>query len=573
MQTAKLMVLLGILAAATGCSGSGTAATTASTAVTAGAATDLRSKVVVNEAAYIPAMCWTKTEDTAGVVHNPCFSCHTASAEPNYNNDQALQQSYDFPEYARTNHWSNLFKDRSTQVADISDSDILAYIRASNYLGVDSSIKIASLLAKVPSGWDFNGNGVWDGYLPDSYLNFDAEGFDRKPNGDYTGWRAFAYYPFLGTFWPTNGSTDDVMIRLGEAFRKNSAGQFDLTVYKVNLAIVEAVVKRSNIAITAVNENLFGVDLDKSGSLGIATSITYDWAPLQGKQMSYVGLAGLQQAAGTVHLAAGLFPEGTEFLHSVRYIDVTATGGIALGARMKELRYAKKRSWYSYADLEMQANAAVKEKASFPDRLETYIGDVEQGIGNGQGWVYQGFIEDRDGNLRPQTYEETIFCMGCHGKLGVTSDGIFSFPRKLNAGSFQQGWYHWSQKGLSAVPEPILVTDSGSVREYSFYLLTNGAGDELRENLEVYNKFFDAAGSLQADMVSQLNNDVTVLLNPSSQRALLLDKAYRVLVKEQSFVYGRDAVVTPARNVHQSVSAGQSTKVMTPVNSYRAYQP
>ncbi len=67
----------------------------------------------------------------------------------------------------------------------------------------------------------------WSGYTPDCYFNFDDEGFDREYNGTYTGWRAFAYYPFLGTFWPTNGSTDDVLIRLSDSFRKKAGGEED----------------------------------------------------------------------------------------------------------------------------------------------------------------------------------------------------------------------------------------------------------------------------------------------------------------------------------------------------------
>lgn len=556
-----------------GCSGAGSSSGTVQPEkMTAGAAMDLRSTYMVNEAAYIPSMCWTKTEDAAGTIHNPCFSCHTRSVEPNYNNDQDLQLSYDFPEYARTNRWTNLFKSRETQVSAITDAEILAYIRQSNYLDGTGGIIPTALLQTVPKGWDFNGNGVWDGYMPDAYLNFDNEGFDRKPNGDYSGWRAFGYYPFLGTFWPTNGSTDDVMIRLGAAFRNNVSGNFDLTTYKVNLAIVEALLKRADVSIPAVDEVGFAVDLDKDGALGTATKIKYDWEPLKNKYMSFVGQAGLQQAAGTIHLAAGLFPEGTEFLHSVRYIDVTGTGDIALAPRMKELRYARKRSWYSYADLQMAANAVVKEKDMFPDRLETFVGDVEHGVSNGQGWVYQGFIEDSGGSLRPQSYEETVFCMGCHSALGNTSDGIFSFPRKFNSNGYQNGWHHWTQKGLAGVTEPMIETDNGTFKEYSFYLLTNGAGDELRENTEVYDKFFTPAGALKSDMTTQLQSDVTVLLNPSPARALLLDKAYRVIVAEQSFVYGRDANVTAATNVHTQLQPDQTTGVTTAVNVRRWYQ-
>jgi hypothetical protein len=47
----------------------------------------------------------------------------------------------------------------------------------------------------------------------------------------------------------------------------------------------------------------------------------------------------------------------------------------------------------------------------------------------------------------------------------------------------------------------------------------------------------------------------------SEQRALTLNKAYRVIVREQSFVDGRDATVTAAGNVHSSVEPGTATGI------------
>lgn len=560
---------LALLLLLAGCGGDGSSGGTVAPAkLTAGAAMDLHSKNMVNEAAYIPSMCWTKTEGSNNVIHNPCFTCHTKSTEPNYANDDDLQLSYDFPEYARTNRWTNLFKSRTAQVAAISDTEILSYVRKSNYLDGAKNIIPAALLKSVPRGWDFNGNGVWDGYAPDAYFNFDSEGFDKNPDGAYTGWRAFAYHPFPGASWSTNGSPGDVLIRLDAAFRNNASGKFDLTTYKVNLAIVEALIKRSDVPMAAVDEKSLGLDLDKNGVLGTATKIRYDWAPLEGRNMSFVGQAGQQQAAGAIHLAAGLFPEGTEFLQSVRYIDVSESGAVSLAPRMKELRYAKKRSWLTYPDLQIAAGAAIREKFDYPDRLEVFLGDVEHGLSNGQGWVYQGFIEDSGGELRPQTYEETVYCMGCHSALGITTDGTFSFSRKMDAGAYQNGWYHWSQKGQKGAIEPkVEIEGAGVYPEYSFYLMYNRAGDELRENSEVYEKFFTPAGAIKTDMIKQLNDDVTVLLNPTTQRALMLNKAYRTIVAEQSFIYGRDATVTPVTNVHKQVEFNQSTKIAKAVNT------
>ena len=61
-------------------------------------------------------------------------------------------------------------------------------------------------------------------------------------------------------------------------------------------------------------------------------------------------------------------------------------------------------------------------------------------------------------------------------------------------------------------------------------------------------RWFDAKGEVRADLVQ--GKSVYELIAPSPARALRLNKAYRVIVQEQSFVYGRDATVRPPKNVH-----------------------
>jgi hypothetical protein len=523
---------------------------------------NLKSKVLSNEVAYIPPQCYTKTIDSENNVHNPCFTCHQESLPPNYNNDADLQESYAFPEYALTNHWSNLFKDRSQAVAAISDAEILAYIRTDNYQDKKGHIILADTLQMVPTVYDVNQNGRWDGFIPDCYFNFDAQGFDQNNAGEYTGWRAFAYYPFPGTFWPANGSTDDVLIRLPPPFQQNENGEFDLSVYKLNLAIVEALIKRENVAISKTDERLYGVDLDQDGDLASATEIVYHWAPLEGRQMRYVGKAKQALEAGEQYLAGGLFPLGTEFLHSVRYIDLDEGNQIKMAARMKELRYARKTSWRSYSQHQNFALSEIKEADAFPDRLDHIIGNLEEGVSNQFGWILQGFIEDQKGDLRPQTYEEHVFCVGCHSTLGATTDGMFAFPRKLPGADT---WSHWSQKGLKNIPEPLRKDGE---YEYSFYLEHNGAGDEFRANTEIISNFFDENGLLKADKISALHQDISLLLWPSPARALQLNKAYRVIVQEQSFKAGRDATVIPPENVHQKVFEEQTTGIEQLLNGF-----
>ncbi|QBZ82887.1 hypothetical protein GHNINEIG_00926 [Hydrogenovibrio crunogenus] len=523
----------------------------------------LSNQIHNNKAAYIPAQCYTKTRNKRGQVHNPCFSCHTVGQEPNYIDDSAFQMAYDFRTYSRTNRWTNLFKDRSAVVKAISDEDILKYVRSSNYFDEEGNIRLASLGKQVPSDWDVNQNKRWDGYVPDCFFNFDSEGFDVTPQGHDSGWRAFAYSPFLGTFWPTNGSADDVLIRLPESMRQTEAGLYSRIVYRLNLAIVEAMITRKNIAIPATDESVYQVDLNRNGVLDMATEVVYRWAPTKGQNMSYVGKAKQLQKKGRIHLAAGLYPEGTEFLHTVRYLNVNSDQKIELAPRVKELRYSYKQSWNNYSQLNSAAMGEVIEGDQFPDRLRTITGNSETGVINGLGWVYQGFIEDQSGHLRPQTYEESMSCIGCHSGLSVTADSSFAFSRKLGSSNFQAGWFHWSQKGLSGLKEPQWKDGRW---EYTQYLLENHSGNEFRNNEEVKNKFFDSKGILKPAEVETLHHDIAHLLEPSTERALTLNKAYKVIVEEQSYIYGREPHVLPLNDtVWDIIPDGETTGVEAPI--------
>jgi hypothetical protein len=517
-----------------------------------------------NPTAFIPPQCYTKTRDAAGVVHNPCFTCHVRGRTPNAVNDEDLQLSYAFPGPALANPWINLFEDRTARVNAISDAEILAYVRNSNYLEPDGSLRLAERLQQPPTGWDVNGNGVWDGYRPDAYFHFDAEGYDLAPDASRTGWRAFAYLPLPGSFSPASGSTDDVLIRLPTPYRQDARGNTDWTAYRVNLAVVEALITRADVAIDPVDETRYGVDLDKDGALGIASRVTFDWAPLQGRDMSYVGAAKALQQAGEAPLAAGLYPVGTEFVHTVRYVDIDdSTGEALLAPRLKELRYTKKTAWQTYADLEDAALEELKEDHDFPDRIPIFDGDAETGLANGAGWRLQAFVEDRSGELRPQSFEETVFCVGCHGGIGATDDSTFAFPRKLHAATAPaRGWFHWSQRPLRGLPDPLRADGS---HEYARYLSENGAGDEFRANLDIIKAFFAASGEPDAAALARLREDVAALLYPTRQRALELDKAYRTIVLDQDFIHGRDALPTPVTTVQRIVEQDQPTGIETPV--------
>ncbi|UPT78092.1 hypothetical protein MN086_02855 [Sulfurovum sp. XGS-02] len=514
-------------------------------------------EIMNTRGSYITSMCYTKTIDqTTNTVFNPCYSCHTKGKIPNYYNDTNLQMEYNFPAEVMKNPFMNLFKDRSTKVAFMTDSATLAYVRQSNYLNHEGEILPTQELPIE-----------WKGYRPDCYFHFDDDGFDKDPEGKYTGWRAFRYYPFLGTFWPTNGSTDDVLIRLDTIFRQDEKNTFSKKIYSLNLAIVEALIKQKEIVLpSTIDEKVYGVDLNSNGLLDTAFSIS----PMV---ESYVGLAKLYLGENKVHLAQGLFPENTEFLHSVRYIDWDDDKEqIALSARMKELRYAKKYAWKRYGEIERAAQSEFLEALALDNSTATmafFKGNYEEGLRNEIGWVYQGFIENKSGILRPQTHEETIACMGCHSHLGATTDSTFAFARKFEGSKKDEndyGWNHWSQKGLDGVKEPLVeYLNDGKQYEYSFYLQNNHSANEFRDNDEVQRKFFDANGSIKKDILKALNDDITLLLFPSKERALSLNKGYKAIVEEQSYIYGRDTHIKPLKHLYKVIKEGQVTGIKKPI--------
>ena len=524
------------------------------------------SRQLPNPVAYIPPQCYTRTSDGPGTpAHNPCYVCHVRSRPPNFVDDVQLQLVWSLPPAARNNPWTNLFSPAVARAVPRSDEEILAYVRKSNYFDDEGHIALAEALRAVPAAWDDDHDGRWAGFVPDVWYRFDDRGFDHRPDGSADGWRAYAYDPFPGTFFPTNGSMGDVLIRLDPVMRQDAAGREDLGVYAVNLAIVEALAKRADVAIDPTDEKILGVDLDLDGALGRATRVAFDGGDGTGAtRMRYVGRARDERS---FPIAPGLLPLRTELFHSVRYLDVAEGGGVRMAARMKELRYAKKVRWLGYTALRAKVAAETIEQRDAHDGTIQIYSELERGVANGAGWILQGFIEDRDGALRPQTFEESVFCVGCHGGIGVTTDSVFSLPRKLasRAGSRvpQDGWFHGSQHDLHGLPEP---RGRDGRYEYTRYLAENGAGDELRENAEVIARFFDAQGALRPDAVARLHSDISTLLVPSPERALALDRAYRAVVDEQSFDRGRDAVLKPAQHVHPRPPLQEKTGIPTAID-------
>jgi hypothetical protein len=244
----------------------------------------------------------------------------------------------------------------------------------------------------------------------------------------------------------------------------------------------------------------------------------------------------------------------------VRYLDVDGER-VRMAARMKELRYMRKIRWRTYSDLDLAAKAEMREKAQKPDRLKLVLGDAERGIATGTGWRMQAFIEDVGGDLRPQTVEETTACIGCHGGVGATVDSTFSFARKLGESTFASGWYPMDRRGTAGIPERRRADGRG---EYAVWLEQVGGGDDFRTNTEVEQTFFGAGGKLKPEMARALAKDISVLIIPSKERALALDRAYLALVRAQSFDKGRD-VVLGAPHVRERVLQDEPTGIVEPV--------
>ena len=470
-------------------------------------------RTVYNREAIIPPQCYTRTEGS----FNPCYVCHQDAIKDRENvmNDGELQSAYSFSEMGMTNHWKNLFEDRTDRVAQISDADILAYIRQDNYSELPARLKQANFKGWIP---DLQG-------LQLGPKAFDEQGFAK----DGSHWVAYNYKPLPSTFWPTNGSTDDVMIRLPRRYRIDTNGSYSPDIYKANLAILEANIKGvGEIGSLPIDERVVGIDLNGDQTLNLIHHIS--------KVDQYVG------AASGDYMDAHLYPAHTEFFHTVRYVGISDQDEITVSTRMKEVRYMRKWQFYTKPVYARRYDLESFEKEA--GNLPGYHNLGHKGLDNGSGWAIQGFIEDKMGRLRASTYEENFFCIVCHSSIGATIDKTFSFARKVDGAN---GWGYINLKGMIDAP------NQGEQRgEIATYFERVGGGGEFRSNPEMLQRWFNPDGTVNQEKDSQAN-DVYDLITPSKQRALMLNKAYRVIVEDQDFIFGRDATVTPPKNVYHRV--------------------
>lgn len=472
------------------------------------------TETMYNREAPIPPQCYTDT----GGEHNPCYACHqnAVPGRENTMNDHDLQEAYSFSDAGLNNHWSNLFEDRSARVGQISDAEILDYIDQDNY-----SDLAARLTAAGFTGWKPDLANLAEGAAA-----FDEEGFAR----DGSWWVAFSYKPLPSTFWPTQGSTDDVMIRLPAEFYKKADGSVSRDVYKANLGILEANIKGyAKIGSWPIDEQAVGEDLNDDGQLTVVNEVSAN-------RPHYAG------AAHQTDLIPHVYPLNTEFLHTVRYVGVKPDGSIYNARHMKEVRYMKRRIQSRHFQLNhyYEEENLEKEQGSLP----SYKNFGHEGLSTNFGWNITGFLENKEGKLRWNTFEENAFCMGCHSTIGSTIDKTFSFPRKVDGAA---GWGYINLRGMPDAPNL-----GETLGEVATYLQRVGGGTEFRGNPELESRFYHADGSLNTVALASAN-DFYALATPSPERALLLNKAYKAIVEEQDFIFGRDASVTPPERVLESV--------------------
>ncbi|MDW7761340.1 MAG: hypothetical protein SCM96_11995 [Acidobacteriota bacterium] len=381
-----------------------------------------------NEDPAIPAQCWI---ETGYGTQNACLYCHTdyltkighGNAFP-LGEDQVL---YSFPSPS-LNHilWKNVIFPGSIDArlkaegVPLPEFDDTAYVRADNW-------RPAFLRARAGGNMDWmnmddpddefalfpaldpNHLFPYDPADPTSggtHGYIDPEGFVRDEKDGYTGWRAYNFFPY-GIFTPLTGSVSGVYIRLPGSFM-SAAGAFDIEIYKKNLDLLERNIK--------------------------------DRAP---EEEVYYG-----DASG-VPVERGFYPVGAEIAHPLHYVDLNADGergyeldgAEAVGGtvyefpgtrskRVKEIRYMYKWKPVTLADIAPPDDE--------DDEEEIVIGREGQGwVDNGAGWILSAYIENRKGELRTQTTEELMQCIGCHGNVGNTIDSVWSFTRKLPG---EDGW-------------------------------------------------------------------------------------------------------------------------------------
>jgi hypothetical protein len=452
-----------------------------------------------NEDPGISPQCWI---ETSYGTQNACKYCHTDYlASVKHGNAYPIAEDqilYSFPsENLNKILWRNIIYPHEmierllAEGISLPEADDYEYVRTDNWTPAwlrargngnsswmntaddESSFALFPALNPnhlFPFTADDPTGGNMHGYV-------DREGFVKNEKDEYTGWRAINFFPYA-IFTPLTGSVSGIYIRLPEKFMTKK-GSFSADIYKENLDLLERNIKNQ------------------------ATG-----------RRNYVGDASREK------IKKGFYPVGTEFAHPLHYVDLKADGETGFGLdgllaneikdyefpgtrskRVKEIRYM-----YKWKDVYL-ADISIPEDEEDGEDFEHIIGREGQGwADNDAGWILSAFIEDRYGNLRPQTTEELAQCIGCHGKVGNTVDAVWSFQRKLPGsqgwGEMDYGQYHADSPDKTRLND--FVHENSGMGELGYFYYTVVGADlygvmpgEIRAELTNY--------TIQQDLFNTLN--------------------------------------------------------------------
>ena len=168
----------------------------------------------------------------------------------------------------------------------------------------------------------------------------------------------------------------------------------------------------------------------------------------------------------------------------------------------------------------------------------------------------------RRATLRPQSFEETVFCVGCHGGIGATDD----FDLRLPAQARPAGGRLVPLVAARARRRPRPGRRRRVAATTQRYLMRERRRRRVPRQPRDHQRVLRRRRRGEAGRPGEAErSDVASLLYPSRRRALDLDKAYRTIVIDQDFVRGRDALPTPAENVYREVEGDQPTGIEDPL--------
>jgi len=496
-----------------------------------------------NEEPNIPAQCWI---ETSYGTQNACKYCHTdyltLARHGNAFDIGEDQILYSFPT-ANLNHilWRNIILPHEIEERLLAEGIELPGHEDVDYVRVDNW-RATHAMARGNGNTDWvnldDPDSEWIMFPaldPDHLFPYDAsdptggathgyvdpDGFVRDQQERYTGWRAINFFPYT-IFTPLTGSVSGIYIRLPEIFMMEE-GAFDLETYKDNLDLLERNIKN-----------------------------------LRPQEKVYFG------DASEIAVDKGFYPVGTEFAHPLHYVDLMADGQMGqeldgvVGSGQKDYEFPGTRSkrvkeiryMYKWKEVTLE-DIAIDEDEEEGEEYAAFVGREGQGwVENAGGWIISAYIEDRFGNLRPQTTEELAQCIGCHANVGNTVDAVWSFQRKLPG---DKGWGEMDYgKYNSATPQYTWLNDylhegSGMGELGYFYYSVVGADlygvmpREIQQELIRYAASFAAADKLNLSypVPELLNDDMLKFLPREEREARLLDrqKLMRQYAGDAAYLY------------------------------------